>query len=470
MSTPSFAASAMPTASPASVAATASVRDARPFDKGLLDRALGLLADVHAGEGATALLLALTVFLLLTAYYLLKTVREPLILASGSAELKSYAAALQAILLMGVVRGVAALGRRFGRISLVTITSVFFVSNLVVFHVLGRLGAHLGVPFYLWVGCFNVTVIAQFWSFVNDVYTPEQGKRLFAIVGLGASFGAIFGADLARRMVVPVGPFGMMLVAAALLLVSLAIFRQVHARLAGRERAAAHVADAPPGGTGGFALIWSDRYLLTVAAFVLVYNCVNSMGEYLLDRALVQSARSLVSDGKSNGLGLDQIIGVFKADYFFWVNAVGLAIQMFAVSRVFKHFGVRAALLILPVVAFAGSLAMAIAPVLMLVKTAKIAENSVDYSIQNTSRHTLFLPLSREAKFNAKAAIDTVVVRVGDALTAFVVWVGARLGAGARSFAVGDLVLVVVWAALAWSAGRIFQARSAAAQSATAAS
>jgi AAA family ATP:ADP antiporter len=428
-------------------------------NRSLLERALGAFTDVRAGEGLTALLLTLDVFLLLTAYYLLKTVREPLILAGGGAEVKSYASAGQAILLIGAVRAVSALSRRFGRVRLVTITSLFFASNLVVFFVLGKLGVPLGVPFYLWVGCFNVTAIAQFWSFANDVYTPEQGKRLFAIVGLGSSLGAMFGADVARRLFVPLGPYRMMLVAGALLLVCLAILRAANAREARLGPRRAHADDAPPGGTDGFTLIARDPYLLLVAAMVLVYNCVNSTGEYVLDRTLLESARQKVADGTAGGLDVAQIIGVFKGGYFFWVNTLGVVVQLFFVSRIFKYLGLRAALLILPTIAFAGSLTMAIAPVLLLVKAAKIAENGFDYSLHNTARQTLFLPLSREAKYNAKAAIDTVIVRAGDAVTGLGVWIGSRHALSVRSIALADLALIVVWIALAWVVGRRFQER-----------
>src|SRR3954462_1602339 len=138
--------------------------------------------------------MTLTVFLLLTAYYFLKTAREPLILLHGGAEGKSYAAAGQAVLLVGVVRVYAALARRVGRMTLIASVYLFFTANLVFFAALARAGVDIGVPFYLWVGIFSNTVIAQFWSFANDVYSAEQGKRLFAVLGIGSSVGAVAGA------------------------------------------------------------------------------------------------------------------------------------------------------------------------------------------------------------------------------------------------------------------------------------
>src|SRR5436309_16089663 len=135
-----------------------------PSGPSLLERGLSLLAEVREGEGVTALLLMLNVFLLLLAYYILKTVREPLILTGGGAEVKSYSSAGQALLLMFIVPLYGSLASRFRRIRLINTVTLFFVSNLVLFYFLAHLKVPLGVPFYLWVGIFNVLVIAQFWA------------------------------------------------------------------------------------------------------------------------------------------------------------------------------------------------------------------------------------------------------------------------------------------------------------------
>jgi AAA family ATP:ADP antiporter len=428
---------------------------------GLIERLLGIFTEVRAGEAITVLLLTLDVFLLLTAYYLLKTVREPLILAvPGGAEIKSYSSAGQAVLLVGVVHAYAWLAKRYGRLLLLTISSLFFASNLVLFAFLDRLKVPLGVPFYLWVGCFSLTVIAQFWSFANDVYTQEQGKRLFAIVGVGSSLGAIFGAKLAEKLFVRLGTSGMMLLAGGVILLCAALIRVIDARESGRAKLEAKVPEQPVGGTGGFTLILRDRYLLQIAALALLLNWVNSTGEYVLDKTLLAAAAQQIADGTAGGLTAKQFIGVFKGNFFFWVNVVGAGFQLFFVSRVFKFLGMRAALLVMPVIAFGGYATMAFLPLLYLVKAAKIAENSMDYSLQNTAKQMLFLPLSREAKYNAKAAIDTVFVRSGDVMSAVVVWVGSRFALGPKHFAMVNMALILVWIGLAWSISKKFQERS----------
>jgi AAA family ATP:ADP antiporter len=153
------------------------------------------------------------------------------------------------------------------------------------------------------------------------------------------------------------------------------------------------------------------------------------------DRAL-RSARS-------------EVIGAFYGNFFFWVNLVGVLVQMFLVSRVLKYLGVRTALFVLPVIAFGGYAAIGLIGGLTVLRIAKTAENSVDYSLQNTVKQALFLPTSREAKYKAKAAIDTFFVRFGDTASALIVFFGLHtLALGARSFALVNVALVGVWIVL----------------------
>ena len=185
----------------------------------ILDRALRLFAPVKGGEGGTVLLMAFNVFLLLTAYYIIKPVREALILAEWGAEAKIYASAGQALLLLGVIPLYSRLADMMRVRRLITTVLLFFAACLVAFYLLARLDVPLGIPFYLWVGIFNMMVVAQFWSFANDYYTEEQGKRLFAIIGFGMSAGAVFGGFITRKLIHPLGLYQLMLLSAALLIV-----------------------------------------------------------------------------------------------------------------------------------------------------------------------------------------------------------------------------------------------------------
>ena len=408
---------------------------------------LSAVADVRPGEAGMALTLALTVFLLLTAYYLLKVAREPLILLGGGAEVKAYAAAGQAVLLIAVLKGYDALATRMGRMALLAVVLGFFAANLVLFSLAVRAGLAVGVPFYLWVGIFSVTVLASFWSFANDVYRPEQGKRLFAILGAGSSLGAVAGAGLGRALARLLGPGELMLCAAGLLMVCLGLFAWVNGRLDSVQGdAGAESSAGPLGDESGLQLLLRDRYLLLIGVLSLLRNWVNSTGEYVLDRTLVASAPQLAA---AAGMSATRYISEFKAEYFGAVNVLGVLCQLFVASRVIRHLGVGRALLVLPVVALGGNLFMACLPVLALVRGAKVVENGVDYSLQNTAGNALYLVTSREAKYKAKAFIDAFLMRAGDALAAGAIWAGSHLGWSTRVFTRVDLVLCVVWIGVA---------------------
>jgi AAA family ATP:ADP antiporter len=208
---------------------------------------------------------------------------------------------------------------------------------------------------------------------------------------------------------------------------------------------------------GPFHLLLRDRYLLLVAALTLVLNWCNANGEYILDRTLLAS----VGEAQARGMTPAAFVGAFKADYFAWVNVAGVTIQMFAVSRVMARWGVRGGLLILPIVAFAGYGIVLVAPVLWLIRVAKVAENSLDYSLQNTARQALYLVTSRVEKYVGKTLVDTFLVRVGDVLSALVVLLGSRIGIATRTFASLNLVLVGLWIGVVLAIGRENARRSA---------
>ena len=162
-----------------------------PGAPGPLDRALRLFGDVRAGEGGTVLLMCLNVSLLLVGYYILKTVREPLILLAGGAELKSYAAAAQALALILYVPLYGWVAQRLPRQQFLAAVILFFVGCIQLFFFGSRMGVpHLGFLFFVWVGIFSLTTIAQFWSYANEIYTRPEGHRLFPLIAVGSTAGA----------------------------------------------------------------------------------------------------------------------------------------------------------------------------------------------------------------------------------------------------------------------------------------
>src|SRR6202167_3605181 len=145
-------------------------------EKGPLERLVSVISDVRPGESQGALLLTLDLALLLGAYYLLKTVRESLILAESGAEVKAYSSAAQAIILLGVVPLYGWIATHLNRNRLLRWTTLFFASNLLIFYFVGKAGTRIGVVYYIWVGIFNVFIVAQLWDFAADLFTEDQGK------------------------------------------------------------------------------------------------------------------------------------------------------------------------------------------------------------------------------------------------------------------------------------------------------
>ena len=183
---------------------------------------------------------------------------------------------------------------------------------------------------------------------------------------------------------------------------------------------------------------------------ILLLNWVNTTGEYLLGRTVTQAAQEAVAEQSAAGLSQDQFIGRFYSDFFAVVNLVGLLLQLFVVSRIFKYLSVSVAILFLPAIAFAGYTLLVLYPVLEVVRWAKTAENSTEYSLNNTVRGVLFLPTTREEKYKAKQTIDTFFVRSGDVLSALLVYLGTSwLFFKTEQFAMFNLVLVTVWLILA---------------------
>jgi ATP:ADP antiporter, AAA family len=429
-----------------------------PDSRTRLERFLGFFTEVRAGEGVTALLLALNVFLILMAYYVLKTVREALILGEGSAELKTYMSAGQVVLLAFVVPYYARLVARFSRLRLMNVVNVFFIACVGVFYVLAQAKVPLAIVYFLWIGIFNLMIVAQFWSFANDVYSKEEGERLFTIVGFGASLGAVVGARTADRLIEPLGIYLLMLVGGVILILQLLVTNRVDRRESGRH-ATTKAADAPAAKqqqskAGAFTMVFRTRYLLLMALMLMLLNWVNTTGEYILGSIVKDTANQMLASGQHGGLTEEQMIGDFYSKYFTAVNVLGLLLQLFVVSRVVKYLGVPWAIMILPMISLGAYNVLAFYPALYAVLTAKVLENSTDYSLNNTVRNMLFLPCTYEQKFSAKQAIDSFFVRMGDVLSALLVFVGTTfLSFHARNFAVVNAAIVAVWLVLAWWVG-----------------
>ena len=410
-----------------------------------LDRALRIFSDVRAGEGMTVLLMFVNLFLLLVSYYIIRPVRDAMILATGGAVAQSYAAAGQALLLMAFIPLYSWFASRTNRVKLIVGVMIFFVVTLEAFAVAFSSSAYVvAVGFFMWVGIFNNATIAQFWSFANDLYRKEAGERLFPIVAIGATLGAPLGAKLAQVLFKSgIRPELLLQLSAALLLVHLALYVIVQRREARRvEQAVAAQAPIPPG--EGFALLLANPYLRLIALLIIILNVVNTNGNFIWGSAQVRAADAAVAENPS----LDRVafLGALTGEFLFYQNVIAFLVQAFLVSRIVKYLGMRGVLLALPLVALTGNVLIAAGAGFSLIRWAKTAENAADYSVMNTGRQMLWLPTRREEKYKAKQAVDTFFVRAGDVLSALFVFAGTTwLALGAPGFAAVNLVLIAAW-------------------------
>lgn len=411
-----------------------------------MERLLWPVADVHREEVWSALLMTLTMCIVLGGYYLLKTAREMFILVEGGAEVKSYSSAGQAILLLFIVPAYSSLASRVKRTQLVLGVTLFFASNLMLFLMALAAGMRIGIVFFLWLGIFNVVVVSQLWAFAADLYSQEQGKRLFPLIGVGASLGAWIGSVQAGRLVERWGASQLLLGGIVCLLACTAMVwladRTARRDMTGQsQRSDEKLAE----GANGFRLIFSDRYLLLIAALVLLLNVVNTSGEYLFGRYVLATAESTYGAGAQSEAARSTFVGSTYSSYFSYINLVGFLLQVFVVSRVFKAIGVGNALLIHPLLAVFSYVMMLKAPSFEAIRVLKIADNSTNYSLGNTTMQALWLPTSRETKYKAKQAVDTMCQRGGDVLQAGVVYAGELTKLSIGGFAAVTVVCAGLW-------------------------
>jgi AAA family ATP:ADP antiporter len=206
-------------------------------------------------------------------------------------------------------------------------------------------------------------------------------------------------------------------------------------------------------------MVFRTPYLLLIAMMLMLNATVDATGEYILGSIVTDGAQAQVAAGGSGGLGVEAVIGGFYSRYFFLINTTSLLLQLFVVSRIVKYLGVSTAVTILPALSLMAYSVMSFLPVLAVVQAAKVAEKGTDYSLSNTVRNMLFLPCTREEKYSAKQAIDSFFFRMGDVISALIVFVGTSIGLTASGFAKLNLALAVAFITLAVMVGRAYVGR-----------
>ena len=435
-----------------------------------LERFLRLFTDVQAGEGITALLMFANVFLILCAYYFIKPLREGWIAVSdisglSKMEVKAYSSFGQSLLLIPAMWFYGQLSDRHRRSELITRSTLFCMMNMAVFWAIqpGFFIENLpysGIVFYLWVGMFGVFVVAQFWAFAADIYTEERGNRLFPMIAIGATSGAAFGSWITEILVKSelFGTKWLLMLAMIPLTVSIILSRIVDNHLHAQTAESKFHSNPEPedSGRSAISIVFASRFLLATALITLLLSWVNTNGENLLFRVVQeflngQALKEGISENDALLVFTRDGTTAFYGDFYFWVNIMALLLQAFVASRLLKYGGFGVILLTMPVVALVSYTAMAFVPILAIVKAMKIAENSTDYSINNTARNVLWLPVSSEQKYKGKPTIDSLFVRMGDGIAALTVLVGVQfLALSTQSFFVLNVALVLIWIALAF--------------------
>ena len=410
-----------------------------------LDRCLSLLAPVRPGEGRAVAILFLQAFALMLAYYLIRPVREALILTQGGAEFRSYAVAVQALVLLLVIPAYGAWVRRAEAKRIYALVNAFFVSHLLFFCAASLAGWRIGFAFFVWGSLFSVFAVTQFWAFATDLFSVNSGERLFGLIAVGVSAGAFAGAQLASSLFAAIGPHGLMLASAAALSLSAWLSVRARAAVPGAVRCGDTGVSQAGHWLGGFAVIARSRYLVAIAALVVLLNWITSAGDFVLTSWLVDIAGREAPGEEAS------YIGSFMGRYCAAVTLTGFLVQLLLVSRIIQFAGLSRALLVTPLAFVAGYLAVGIVPAFMLLQSVLVLQRSFDYSLLNTTRNALMLPMGREAKYQAKTAIDTFFFRAGDLLASASVFVGTRLFEDARTqlvwliVALSATMLLVAW-------------------------
>ena len=390
-------------------------------------------------------------FFLLSSYYVLRPVRDEMGVQSGVKSLPWLFTAIFITMLL-VVPAFGALTARVPRRKLIPAIYVFFIVNLLVFwgvfHIdpfhAGR--AWVARVFFVWVSVFNLFVVSVFWSFMVDVFSEEQGKRLFGFIAAGGTLGAIAGPLLTVGIVRAVGPIHMLLVSALLLTIAIHCVR----RLGQLAQSANTGVAQPPGGEqalgggiwAGLTDVARSPYLLGICFYLFCYTMTSTMlyveTMTLVPREFPDSARRTQ----------------FFASIDLIINVLTLVIQLFVTARVFERLGVTLTLALLPAFSVIGFVVLGIAPALGTLIVFGVIRRAGEFALSKPAREVLFTVLPREAKYKAKNVVDTLVYRSGDALSSTLTTALHGLGYGLATLSLLAAPLAAAWFAVAMWLGK----------------
>lgn len=410
----------------------------------------GRLADLfnlRHGELAPVLVAAAFFFCVLTALMMLRPARDALGMERGLDSVR-WLFIGTAVVTLAVNPLFGGLVARLRRLHFISATYAFFALSLAGFWALlvfapGAVGTRSGQVFYVWFSVFNLFVTMVFWALLADRFSSDQGRRLFALVAVGGTLGAIFGPWLASRLAEPLGTPSLLLVAAGFLLLAILLaWVLVHVR---SDRGASAAAEAASdiaseerriGGSAwaGLRAVFASPYLMGIAGYVLAMTVVATF-IYFTRLQMVAAAESDL-DARTGLLGSIDM----------WTQIAVLALQLTLTGQIIRRFGLAVALAVLPVATALGFVGLAIYGSFAMLVVLEAMNRAVQRGLTRPAREALFTVVSREEKYKAKAFIDTFVYRAGDVVGAQVEGALGRIG-----LALGGLATVVVPLAVAWA-------------------
>jgi len=413
------------------------------------------------GEALPLLASMAWIFLALTAYYIIKPLRSAVLQDKIGVDNKWVALVATTVFVALLAFAYGKIVPRVARSRLVVSTFVVFILCLGAFALaLPHGGVLTGYVFFVWVSTFNLMVISQFWSLAADVWTKEEGLRLFGFIGVAGVAGGIFGTLVVGSFAKRLRTEQMLALSAVVLfvclLLALYILRFGSARGQGQSQAPPAAGMAPSIGGNSMMLVLGSPYLRLIAAMMLILNLVNTNNEWILDKMVSRSAMSHAA------------IKEFYAQFYLFQNVLTFGIQFFLTARIQRRLGAGVALFFEPVIGIVGGALFLVTPLLAVIRWHKIFENASDYSIQSNTKELLYLPVSKLEKYSAKNFNDTFVVRGGDALGAATIFAVTTyllpaLGVLSLKVMLGfDILLGVVWLALAAAIGRMHRGLTAA--------
>ena len=416
---------------------------------------LAAVAKIEKNEVAAVLLSFALVLVLMTSYSILKPLRDALGGDWGNVGLAvtwtinfglsllavaAYGAALTFIRFRAMVPGVY-----------VFFALTFFALFLVRTNAPDATLVNKG--FYVWVSVFSLFNLSVFWSFMTDVFNKGQARRVFGVIAAGTTVGAIIGPLITASLVDRLGANGLLLMSAGLLTVPvfvIPILRRLKTSQLHNEETTADLSAQQALGTNpfsGFSVLFSDRYLLWICAFILFYVTINTFVYFELQNLTGEYSLE------------------FRAKVWSWIeittNVLTLLTATLVTSRIVSKLGMQTALAMVPGLVALGIIALVASPVLLILAIFQIGRRVGNYAITRPSREMLFTVLDREKRFKAKPVIDVVVYRGGDVLTAWLFTLLAdKLGLGLTGIAVVIGGIAIVWMLVAIRLGRIYDERA----------